>query len=47
MHDANPNATLLSTLITGFANFAAQYNFQAIGPVLILMSASQCTEDDG
>ena len=36
----------LSDLATGSANFAAQYNFQSIAIVLLMMSASECTIDD-
>lgn len=38
--------TWLSFFTTACANFAAQYNFQAIAIVLLSMSASQCTLDD-
>jgi PHS family inorganic phosphate transporter-like MFS transporter len=36
----------LSSTITGMANFSAQYNFQVIALVLLVMSASECTTDD-
>lgn len=36
----------ISQITTGFANFSAQYNFQSIAIVLIMMSASVCTTDD-
>lgn len=35
-----------SSIATGISNFSAQYNFQSIAIVLIMMSASECTTDD-
>jgi MFS transporter, PHS family, inorganic phosphate transporter len=37
----------VSTFITSMANFSVQYNFACISVVLILMSQSVCTTDDG
>ena len=34
---------LLSTLITGFSNYAIQYNYQSASIALIVMSGSVCT----
>ena len=37
----------LSNIITSISNFSVQYNFQAIGVALLVMSAEVCTTDDG
>lgn len=36
----------LSAVISGFSNFAIQYNFQVMAIVMLAMSASVCTTDD-
>jgi len=36
----------LSSIITAVGNFSVQYNFQAIGIALYVMSLAQCTLDD-
>lgn len=36
----------LSALITAIGNFSVQYNFQAIGIALYVMSLKECTLDD-
>jgi len=37
----------LSKFITAMGNFSVQYNFQSISVALIMMSAFECTADDG
>lgn len=36
----------LSTIITACTNFSAQYNYQSIGPALLIMSRAVCTATD-
>lgn len=34
-------------MLTAMGNFSIQYNFQSISVALIMMSAFECTSDDG